>query len=139
MNTESATAGLSFWLRWTVASIVGWALGVVAIAAFALVYFVFTDTLPNFSIVAAFAGIGALLGFSMGMAQRLVLRQLISWASRWPLASAVGFAVIGVLIVTFNVGLHTAGDIVGFGVMLPLVYGAGSGGVLVLLFRRYVI
>src|SRR5258708_714987 len=77
-----------FGLRWVIATTVGWVVGFTlceALKAFlaAIAYWVGHIGTPD----------GAVIGISVGIAQGIALRQYISGARWWILASIIGFAI----------------------------------------------
>jgi hypothetical protein len=89
MNTESSKSDRGLWLAWFLASLIGYALGMLLGASVA--YGLFDkDTFD--------ATMGLTLGIVMGtiggFAQWVVLRERIAGAGWWILASALGFATV---------------------------------------------
>ena len=84
MKVERAQVDWGFWLQWVLASIVGWALGViVSLLASAIA-----------PVGRAMPAIGAtLVGAGIGIMQWLILRRRFRRAGWWVLASAMGWAV----------------------------------------------
>jgi len=113
MNTERARVGWGFWLWWVLASTVGFA---VAFAVF--------EAVPE---AVGFAVRMAVGGASVGIAQWLVLRQQVSRAGWWVLASSVGLGV-GLLVVF---GVSPRGFVVAEAVAFAVrgVVGGAVGGI----------
>ena len=100
MKFEGARIGRGFWLRWVLASFVGWAVGSLV-----------SDTLGDTVGEVWFDSVGLIaLGTSNGGMQWLALRHRVPWGGWWVAANIAGWAV-GAL-VNLPLGLAT-GWIVG--------------------------
>jgi hypothetical protein len=89
MNTNQNNVGGGFWLRWVLASFLGFAVGGV-VGGFAM--FAFDDELW----MAGFALFGAIFGATGGAMQWLVLRRYVAYTGGWALATAVGYTLAGI-------------------------------------------
>jgi hypothetical protein len=85
IHRKRAQVGWDFWLRWVLATSLGWAVGGVLLSAF---IGGLGDELGN--VVGA-----TVLGLMVGIGRWLVLRQWLDEAGWWILASARGFLLIG--------------------------------------------
>ena len=118
----SRVPGWGFWLRWVLASTVGWVLGgVAAVVADAVVV----------GLMVGFA-VGGVIGGGPGVLQWLVLRRQVARAGWWVVASAVGVGVGwivegGVVVVVVLVVSEVLGG---------AVNGAITGAMLVWLLRQ---
>jgi hypothetical protein len=85
-----------------------------------------------------FAAIFVVVGAVVGVAQWLVLRQHLSQAGWWVMASTLSFALFGVAPSVFEAVFGTIGFVVGVVVVLTIVsmYGGITGAVLVWLLRQ---
>lgn len=86
MNTNQNRVGRSFWLRWVLASFLGFAVGGV-LGGFTM--FAFQDELW----ILGFALFGAMFGAAGGAMQWLVLRRHVVQSGGWVLATAVGYTL----------------------------------------------
>ncbi len=113
MNTERTQVGRRFWLWWMLASTVGLAVGgTVGAVGGAVGTFVWGAGSKNSEVGTVLIGVvivavsGAVIGASLGIAQRLVLRRQVSRPGRWILASTLGgaasFAIVVAMIVNLN-------------------------------------
>ncbi len=89
MNTDQKNVGRGFWLRWVLASFLGFAVGGV-VGGFAM--FAFDDELW----IAGFALFGAIFGAAGGAMQWLVLRRHVAQTGGWALATAVCYTLAGI-------------------------------------------
>ena len=81
--------GWRLWLRWVLASVVGWGVGGVVLGP------VFSVVEPAFGLLVSGAAVGAIGGAALGVLQWLVLRRQLARAGWWIAASTVGWAVGG--------------------------------------------
>ena len=89
MNTNQNAVGWGFWLRWVLASLLGFAMGGV-LGGVALDALAFGE---------GFAGMivfGAIFGAAGGMMQWLVLRRNVNQTGGWVLATAIGCTLAGI-------------------------------------------
>ena len=81
--------GWRLWLRWVLASVVGWGVGGVVLGP------VFSVVEPAFGLLVGGAAVGAIGGAALGVLQWLVLRRQLARAGWWIVASTIGWAVGG--------------------------------------------
>lgn len=89
MNTTQNAVGWGFWLRWMLASFLGFAMGGV-LGGVTLYVFAFGE---------GFAGLivfGAIFGAAGGTMQWLVLRRNVNQTGGWVLATAIGCTLAGI-------------------------------------------
>ncbi len=84
MKVKRSKAGLSFWLQWVVASIVGMFVG------FFLGFLVAASIPDVLGRWFGFSVFGIVLGIAVGILQWFILRRRVSVAGWWVLATAVG-------------------------------------------------
>jgi len=121
MNADHSKVESGFWVRWVIASAIGLLIGFAVF--FPLVVGFAAEQSVGVMIPIAAAG-GAILGSSVGVAQRLVLQRSDFPPRKWVLFSAVGGAVGGIVAITL-------GNIVGAaaGFQTALVIGGAVLGV----------
>jgi hypothetical protein len=107
MNTERAQVGWGFWLWWVLANTVGFAVGFSVGFTVGMAVGEALSEGVGFSVPGAV--VVAVAGASVGIVQWLVLRQQVSRAGWWVLASIVSF-VVG----------ETVGEVVGETVVFAL-------------------
>jgi hypothetical protein len=119
MNTERTTVGWGFWLRWVLASFLGFAIGGV-LGGFAI--FTFDDELW----IVGFAVFGAMFGVAGGIMQWFVLRRHLAQSGGWVLATAVGYtlaAITTALIFNLPSSNVAVAGLVAFGTVAGIVCG----------------
>lgn len=89
VNTNQNRIGLRFWLAWLLASVMGYGVGMLLGAYVAYGFF----NRDPFDVTMG-ATLGIVMGAAGGFAQWVVLRERISGAGWWILASAMGFAAV---------------------------------------------
>jgi hypothetical protein len=120
MNTYQNAIGWGFWLRWVLASLLGFAIGGV-LGDVAL------DALASGEGFAGMIVFGAIFGAAGGMMQWLVLRRKVNQTGGWLLATAIGCTLAGIATelvfrrVPFSEALIVAM------VTFPVVYGVAGG------------
>lgn len=137
MAVERAHVGWGFWLRWLLATIAGWTVGLVILIL-----------LPKTSVPTLVEGIFLMLaGTLTSVAQWLVLRRHIRQVGRWVPASVVGwiggyalFLLLAMLGVWTGMSTATAGVVfkVSFGAIAGAGVGAATGFLQWLILRRQI-
>ena len=122
LNIERTSVGRAFWLRWELATVIGVVVGIALM--FAGVGVLLNDAPP----VVFRAGLGAVFGTTLGIAQWLVLRRHLGVVGVWVLLIIVGWVVFWTLNIAgaFPEGEGLAGKTVE-GLWHGLVFGALVG------------
>jgi len=115
MNTKQNNVGWGFWLRWVVASFLGFVVGGV-VGGFA------GYAIDEFGI-AGLAVFGAMFGAIGGVMQWLVLRRHVAQTGGWVVATAVGYTLAGITTaLIFRLFMNTSAALVGI-----VAFGAVAG------------
>ena len=109
MKPQYAFVGSRFWLKWVLASILGFAMG--AAIGNAITDLIFT----------------ALFGVAGGFTQWLVLRHRILGAGWWVLASTLGFAIAPIVAITGLMAVSQIMSLDGNPLVAPILLGVLSG------------
>ena len=127
MNIDQNHVGKGFWLRWVIASFMGFAVGGM-IGAF--IMFAFQGELW----ILGFALFGPIFGAAGGIVQWFVLRRYVAQSQGWILATAVGYTlatVAAALIFSFHYSDPTVVGMVAFATVAGI-----AGGILQWLILR---
>jgi hypothetical protein len=131
MEAKPSQVGWGFWFQWVFACTLGPVLG--SIVGFIIGSIISEDIIGSSVLgeIFAYFMLGAVLGYVVGLMQWFVLRQQISRAGWWALASAAGLAVVisaGIVVAAltnYSVGLDN------FSVLLRWVVVMALGGAVI--------
>jgi len=108
MTTQTRTQfRVDFFLAWVIANAIGVAIAGVTYVFLGVMPLVMLATVAGETL--AEAANGALIGIIVGMAQLIVLQRYLGTSNWWPLTSASGWAIIG--IVLWNMKIPTMTDV----------------------------
>ena len=93
MSTQTSDVGLGFWIRWVVATIIGWVVGM--FAAIVLSYLVVNLVYPKETNLI----VGLCLGAAVGLSQKIAVRRRITLAHSWVWGAMVGIGMPFVVVV----------------------------------------
>jgi hypothetical protein len=139
MTVNQNNLGRSFWLRWMIATTIGFVIGGAVSGALvnaAEVRFagVTSALIGAIALASADAVAFGLLGAALGSAQWFVLRDVFAWPGTWIAANAGGWAAAGV--VSGILGGAFGGALTGVGpdygrIGVVIAYGSGFGSLLI--------
>jgi hypothetical protein len=96
MSTQTSDDGWGFWVRWVVATIIGWFVGTLAA-------FILSDVVVNL-VYPKETGLilGLCLGAGVGLSQKIAVRRRITLAHSWVWGAMVGIGIPFAVVVLHN-------------------------------------
>jgi len=119
MSTQNSDFGTVFWVRWVIATVIGWVVGM--FGAIILSNLVVNLVYPKETNLI----VGLCLGAGVALAQKIGMRQRIRLTKSWVWGAAIGIGIPYVVIVLLNEFLPDAAD--SWGVPLFVVGSAICG------------
>lgn len=119
MSMPTSDVGWGFWIRWVVATIIGWLVG--TFAAIILSYLVVNLVYPKETNLI----VGLCVGAAVGLSQKIAVRRWITLAYSWVWGAMVGIGIPFVVIVLLDELRPGAGE--GWWPLLLIAGGALSG------------